>query len=466
MNMKQVLRNLSYTVLSNFLSLFVSTLVVLIVPKLIGVEDYGYWQLYMFYTTYVTVLHLGWFDGIYLRYGGREYDSLDKSLFNSQIVLSLCLETLIAAVIYCYSFFVNNNNQSYIIVMTAIAMLIMNMGLLSVYLLQITNQIRKYAIYTVVGKLIYISIVIVSLLLGVRSFRILIVADLIGKFSSLLYGIICCQDLVFRKLELTKNSFREAYFNISVGIKLLIANLSSNLVVGVIRYGIQTAWGIKIFGKISLTLSISNLLMVFIGAVSLVLFPTLRRIQTDLEKVYSNIRIILISILLLGLLLYFPVQLILPIWLPKYKDSLVYMAILFPMCLFDGKFEILINTFMKSLRLEKTLLLLNIFSVVISCIITVVNIIFFKNLSAMMFSIVFVLAVRSTIGELIVWKVLKIHEYKQLFLEIGIVIVFILSTWYLSLLIALFIYLLILIIYTYFHFQKIKGALLYFCGIE
>ena len=64
------IKNFSYTLSSNLLSLVISTLVVLIIPKLIGVEEYGYWQLYIFYTSYIGFLHFGWNDGIYLRYGG------------------------------------------------------------------------------------------------------------------------------------------------------------------------------------------------------------------------------------------------------------------------------------------------------------------------------------------------------------------------------------------------------------
>lgn len=75
------LKNFSYTFSSNLITLVVSTLVTLIVPKLIGVEDYGFWQLYMFYSTYVGFFHFGWNDGIYLRYGGEKYESLDKPKF-------------------------------------------------------------------------------------------------------------------------------------------------------------------------------------------------------------------------------------------------------------------------------------------------------------------------------------------------------------------------------------------------
>lgn len=79
--LKNFLKDFSYALLSNLVSLIVSVLMILVIPKLIGVREYGYWQLYLFYSSYVGFLHFGWIDGIYLRFGGKEYKDLDKSLF-------------------------------------------------------------------------------------------------------------------------------------------------------------------------------------------------------------------------------------------------------------------------------------------------------------------------------------------------------------------------------------------------
>ncbi len=75
------IKNFSYTITSNMISVVISALVTLVVPKLIGIEEYGYWQLYLFYSSYIGFLHFGWNDGIYLKYGGKEYNDLDKGYF-------------------------------------------------------------------------------------------------------------------------------------------------------------------------------------------------------------------------------------------------------------------------------------------------------------------------------------------------------------------------------------------------
>ena len=84
---KDIIKNFSYTVSSNLVVLAVSSLIVLIIPKYIGIIEYGYWQIYVFYSSYVGFLHFGWSDGIYLRYGGAKYSELNKKLFFSQFYM-------------------------------------------------------------------------------------------------------------------------------------------------------------------------------------------------------------------------------------------------------------------------------------------------------------------------------------------------------------------------------------------
>ena len=69
-----LLKGFSISIGANLVTIMVSLIVTLILPKFISVEQYGYWQVYLFYTTYIGIFHLGITDGIYLRYGGKQYE--------------------------------------------------------------------------------------------------------------------------------------------------------------------------------------------------------------------------------------------------------------------------------------------------------------------------------------------------------------------------------------------------------
>ena len=436
MNNKAIhfIRNFSYTLLSNLISLIISVLVVLIVPKIVGVEEYGYWQLYMFYSAYVGFMQFGWNDGIYLRYGGSKYSDLDKSLFFSQFWMLALSQIIIASIIIMSSvYFVSEVNKQYIFIMVALCLIIMGVRVMLLFILQATNRIKEYAQITVIDKLMYVSILVVFLLLGVKEYKILILADLAGKFLSLIFSIYCCRDFVFSKISTFYFSFSETLENIRVGSKLMLANIASMLIIGIVKFGIEQTWGVSTFGKVSLTLSISNMMMVFINAVGIIMFPILRRTSQDkLLSIYSVMREVLMVTSLGMFILYYPIKTIMAAWLPQYAESLLYMALVFPIFIYEAKMALLINTYLKTLRREKFMLQVNIITMLISLIMTFIATKIFNNLDMAVANIVVLLAFRSVLSELYLTKELKLNVVKDILFEILLTVVFILSGWFVN----------------------------------
>lgn len=442
-------RNFSYAIISNIVSLTVSTLAIFIIPKLIGVEEYGYWQLYIFYALYVGFFHFGWNDGIYLRYGGESYKNLDKGLFFSQFYSLFFFQSIIAILISTFSFVVlNDENRVFIIFMVALNLILVNTSSMLQFILQATNRIKEYSLTILFGRILYLLLIIFFLALGFREYKIMIVADIISKLLALLYAMILSRDIVFRKANTFYFNYREVVINISVGIKLMLANITSMLIIGTVRFGIERSWSVETFGKVSLTLSVSNLMMLFINAVGIVLFPILRRIdERRLPSLYVTMREPLMALLLGVLILYFPIKVILSAWLPNYADSLLYMALVFPMFVYEGKMALLINTYLKTIRQEKLMLKINIISFIVSIVITVITTLIIKNLNFAVFSIVFLIALRSIIAELYLSRILSVKVYKNIFLELVISLNFILVGWFIDSWIAVLLYLFSYIIY-------------------
>lgn len=444
MNIKALsfFKNVSYSISSNLISLSASILVILIIPKLIGVEEYGYWQLYIFYSSYVGFLHFGWNDGIYLRYGGEEYKNLDKRLFYSQFIELFIFQIFIGVLIWIYSnYFVSDIYRDFIFKMVAIAMVIENSRLMLFYLLQATNKIKEYARITILDRIIYILLVIILVMIGIRDFKIMIFADLIGKLTSLVLVVFTCRDIVLNKVSNFYISFTEIITNISVGMKLMFANIASMLIIGIVRFGIERAWDVATFGKVSLTLSISNMMMIFINAVGVIMFPILRRTnQEKLSSIYSTMRDFLMVILFGVLVIYYPIKSVISAWLPHYAESLLYMALVFPMFIFEGKMALLINTYLKTLRREKVMLRINLISMVVSLITTYISTQLFVSLNITVLNIVVLLAIRSVLAEKYLASVLKIQVNKDIFLEIALTLIFILTGWFINSYMTVFIY--------------------------
>lgn len=431
---RNFIRSIMYTITSNVLSLVISTIVVLVIPKLFGVQEYGYWQLYAFYTSYVGFLHFGWNDGVYLRYGGQNYDQLDKKLFFSQFYMLVFLESVVGFLISIFaSFWVKDLDRNFIILMSCIFMFILNVRYFLFFVLQATNRIKEFSQLTILDRVLYSIILVVLLISGVRDYKYLIYADLLARGVTLIFTMFSCREITFNKISDFTLTISEAKKNISVGIKLMFATIASFLITGVVRFAIERSWDIATFGKVSLTLSISNLLMVFITTIGIVMYPLLRRAKREeLANIYQIIRNLLLPFLLSVLIFFNPFKLVLLRWLPNYSDSFRYMAIIFPIVVYEGSMSLLVNTFYKTLREEAKLLHFNFITLILSIILTMITTIWLHNLELSIFTILCLLATRCILSEIWLTERLGISIRSEMISESVLIIGFVISSWYLD----------------------------------
>lgn len=462
--LRNILENITYTFTANILTMLISIIMTLILPKFLGVTDYSYYQLYIFFISYVGFFHFGWIDGIYLKIGGMEYNDLEKSNYVTQFWMLNVLEIIIAAIISIFALFtIKNIDKSFVLISTSVCGVITILRTYLLFILQSTNRIKEYAKYTRVDRFIYFALVIVFLFLGFKNYKIILYIDIFSKLVALVLCANKMKDIVFGKLNISKNTLLEIFENISIGIKLMLANIASTLIIGVVRFGIQKNWDIETFGKISLTLNISNLLMTFINAVAVIMFPLLRREEErNLPKIYVILRNTLMIFLYMMLIFYYPIKLILSTWLPQYADSLRYMALLFPICIYESKMSMLINTYLKSFRKEKSMLIINTISLILSLILTILSVFILNNLTWAILSIVFLLGFRCVIGELVLTKIMNILIYKDIILETVLTAIFIISSWFINNMFCSIIYTCFYLIYVFIKRKDIKRTILLF----
>lgn len=450
-----ILKNFGYVISSNLLTLIVSSVVILILPKVIGVNEYGYWQLYTFYLTYIGFFHFGWCDGIYLKFGGENYSDLDKKYFASQVSSFIIFQSIISLLsIIASLLFSKNSSTLFIFLALSLNFVITNTRLLFIYTLQTTNRIKEASIITISDRFIYVFFLLFLLFSNNTSFQRMIIADNIARVISLFCALYICKDITFisdRKLIQIKDSWD----NIKVGSNLMLANIASSLIIGVVRFAIQKGWDIATFGKVSLTLSLSNLVMTFINAIGIVVFPMLKRTSSDrLALVYKSMRLILMLTMLTMLIVYYPLRIILEYWLPAYKDSLEFMGMVFPMIVFEGKTSLLLNTYLKAMRQEKLIFKINFLTTVISIFMAILSVVILKSLSFSVLSIVILLSFRSTLLELKVTRLLNLNIFKDLFLEFIMVLIFSCGNIFLDMRISLILYLISLMVYYFITLNK------------
>ena len=265
-SVKTIIQNFTYTFSSNLISMLLGVVITLIVPKVTTVTSYAWFQLFIFYTSYIGIFHFGFCDGVYLREGGSEYNKLNKILYHYEFWILFFSQIIIAVLLFGVArIFIVEAERVFVVFMTLITLVMTNTSAMLSYLMQATGRIKAYSRNKLTQKVPCVLLTIFCMTLGISDFSWYIVANVMGIICTWVYGVFQCKDIVFAKsIKIPwKDIAHEMSENICMGIKLMLANFSGLFILGIIRFGIERQWSIETFGKISFTLSASNLLMIF-----------------------------------------------------------------------------------------------------------------------------------------------------------------------------------------------------------
>ena len=401
MNYRMLAKNAGTAFLAQGVAMLLSIIQTLLVPKLLGTTQYGYWQLFIFYQGYVGFAHLGLNDGVYLIKGGQTRDVIDKRSVNSQFAFGICFQLVFAAAIVLVAVLGGfGPDREFVIVCTGVFLTIQNAASFLMYLLQTMNETRRSSYATIVERLTFLVPLVVLLVVRYHSYQPFVISYIFSSVVQLAFCGWFCRDFFRAGLEPVRQTAGEAWGSIRVGFKLMMANIASSLILGVARFAIDASWGIDTFGELSFALSMTNFFLAFVSQASMVLFPALRQVDlAETRGFFVNVRDSMSLFFPAIYVLYYPMVWMLSLWLPKYANSFVYFALLIPICVFDSKMNIGCTTFFKVLREEDRLLWINIWTCVGSTAMTLVGVIVFDSISAIIGGVVAAIVVRSIWSE-------------------------------------------------------------------
>lgn len=450
--------NVVMSIVAQIISLAISFVTTLIVPKFIDTYQYAYWQVYVLYVGYVGVLHFGLLDGLVLRYSKYDYEELDKARLRSQFTILLAFTSFCTLLMAIVASIAATGVYKIIFLLVAVGIVTKNVATYGSYILQITNRINKYVIMTIMQRITYGLFVVILLCVKVNAFYWFCIADLCGDFVGIVIGIIFNRGLYLGKILSCAQTFRELKTNISAGIILLLANWSAMLMIGGAKMMIQWHWNELVFGKVAFAFSVSNVFLIFVTAISVVLFPSLQRIEREkLPSMYKSIRNVLSPLLFFLMLFYFVGCKILNMWLPQYSESLVYLGILLPIIIFSSKVSLLTNNYLKVYRKERLMLLSNILSFALGAAAFSLCAFVFDSLTAMLVAVVGVVMFNSVLSEIMVMRTIHVKIVKDFIMETIMTVGFILCARYLDLWIGFAVYAGLFLLYGIFNYKSIAA---------
>lgn len=189
--------------------------------------------------------------------------------------------------------------------------------------------------------------------------------------------------------------------------------------------------------------------------------PSLKRMnKEELPVLYKDIRNAISPILFLALAFYFPLSVILKIWLPKYTESITYLGVLLPIIVFSSKVSLLTNNYLKAYRKEKLMFGINVATLGSGLLAILLASRVVVSLDVVLFLVVVFTMIRLIASEIAVNKVIGGTNKRDYLIEIAITIIFVACARYLSLFKCSVVYLGALIAYFVIYKKNIMRMLI------
>ncbi|MGU8804323.1 capsular biosynthesis protein [Clostridium perfringens] len=382
---------------ANFLTMISGVVIGFVIPAVLSVDSYAYLKTYTFYLSYIGLLHFGFIDGMYIKYGGKDLEVIDKQEFKLEHRVFIIIQIIITILFITISFYKND------IIIFLFSLSIIPINTLSFYQLfyQSIGEFKKYANISYVYTLIYlITNVLLAIVFRSKNYIGYCITSILANGIVFLY-LEYKFAIEFTKIKVKYD--RKVWNNIKVGFFILLGNLSVVMFYAIDRWFIKLFYTVNDFAYYSFAISMLNIINVLVGAISVTFYNYLAKDENE-EKVKKLKRyfIILGAFASLG---YFALSGIVSILLKKYMLSLNIIAISFAAYPYMIVINALYVNLYKARKNEKKYLKVVLLMVIISTIYNTIAMLLSKN------SVV--IAIATTLS-FITWYIYSSRDFKYL----------------------------------------------------
>lgn len=321
---RKLARGMILVLFANIISMVINVLLNLIQPKYLSVDTYVYIKTFALYMNYAGLFHLGYVDGMYLKYGGKETREIDKSELGNNVSTARIFQFIVSILV----FLAGTLASSPLLRIFGIFLLPYNMTIYYRLLFQATGEFSLY------GKMMN---AFTFLLFAIN--MVLIFWIRTDDYVPYLLSYIISYLIIWIILEVYLNKkinvrFRLLYFSlkefvesIKSGFFITFGNLSSNFLTGMDRWFVKFLLPNADFAYYSFAVSIENMVNVVVTPFTVTLYNYFC-VETDNAKIIKMRDFVTIfSILFISIA--FPVKFFIEIWIPNYLESVDVIFYLF-----------------------------------------------------------------------------------------------------------------------------------------
>lgn len=349
-------KDLMSVVFSNLIILISSIITGFVVPKVLGVREYGYYKIFTLYLSYSALMHLGFVDGVLLKFAGKEYDELPKEKFRRYTKFFFTFQCVVALIIVLVALFLLNDEYRKIIALLAIDILAINITAYYQYISQSTMRFTELSVRKIllaVLKIILVALMLLFSLADMKNFTnaFVYIGGIVLIDVSLAIWYFCSYKDISVGVSTSLKACRSDIITFfKEGIILTVAYQAAMVIFSLDRQFVSLLFDTETYGVYSFAYNIISMVTTVVSAVSFVLFPRLKQLKKEtimnsFSKAMASISIIAVA----AMIGYQPLCLIIKMILPDYISALDYLRIIFPGLALSCCINIIMFTYYKAM---------------------------------------------------------------------------------------------------------------------
>lgn len=450
------IQNIFKVAMSNFFILLAGILTGFIIPKIMRVTDYGYYKTFTLYISYSSIFRFGIVDGVYLLYGGKTYDELNKDKFKFFSQTLMVIEAFVSLVLIIVCVVLMNNDYKFIFAFVSLYIWSFNMTSYYQVISQITGRFSELsfrnflqAIVTSVGVIFFWSICLKNN--TNLNYENYIIFYVLTQFLLTFWYIYTYRDISFGGVDKKEKNLADIFDLCKLGIPLLLSNICATLLLNIDRQFVNVSYSNTVYAKYAFAYNLLSFVTVATSAISTVIYPILKRVdRKNLQKNYVLIESLMLVLVFAMLVIYFPLEWFINCFLEKYSDSLEIFAIIFPGLAMSTVITVVMHNYYKTLGKNFEYFLKSLTVLLLSILANFIANYFWHKPSAISIASIVVMFFWYMLIESYFIKEFKIRWLNNLSYLVVMISLFYLSTNIFNSVIGLFIYLLLGTIITFF----------------
>jgi hypothetical protein len=419
-------KNIYTAIISQFSCALMSGFVILLAPKLFTNERYNAIQLMMLYLSYVGLFHLGNNDGMLLRIAGIARQDLLRENILQRFYLLIGFNSLMAAlIIFAVIFSGIDNNKRTILIIAAICIPLMNGAGFLGFIYQALGESYVHMRSIVIEKAFGLLLLMALVLTQPESLFYYIIWIPVASGLSLFYIYIRIKEMPMCNKTNVRQSIKMICVDARQGVQVMVSTVAGSWIIGGNLLIIERYYGLAEFGKIALANTMATFILAFFVQASMVFLPILRKMNME-EQLWllRTSEKALTPILFAVLILYYPISIFINHWMPLYGESTGHLAILMPLLVFEGKMILVYGVYLKSVKFQKYIMLINIAAALLVCLTGVVCAEIFKNKNLAAYVILLGIILRSVFAKIVLTRVMSIELNGNFLYDVFGIIVF------------------------------------------